>query len=147
TATAASGGTPPYSYQWQRSPRDAGTWSNLSGQTSLTLRDRTVTPGTQYDYRLLVTDDEEETAASNVIQPDVPAAYVSWGGLGDSNSDEDRGSGGRGAGTGGEGGRHNRTERHLSRPIVETSIWARGAVTENRAARDTRRCGRAAAPS
>lgn len=99
TATAASGGTPPYSYQWQRSPRDAGTWSNLSGQTSLTLRDRTVTPGTQYDYRLLVTDDEEETAASNVIQPNVPAAFVSWGVLGDSNSDEYRGSGARGAGT------------------------------------------------
>lgn len=99
TATAASGGTPPYSYQWQRSPRDAGTWGNLSGQTSLTLRDRTVTPGTQYDYRLLVTDDEEETAASNVIQPNVPAAYTSWGVLGDSNSDEYRGSDARGGGT------------------------------------------------
>src|SRR5690606_31954417 len=110
TATAASGGTPPYSYQWQRSPRDAGTWSNLSGQTSLTLRDRTVTPGTQYDYRLLVTDDEEETAASAVIQPDVPAAYVSWGVLGDSNSDEYRGSDARGAGTEWEDVTRNWTE-------------------------------------
>src|SRR5690606_10358105 len=98
SATAATGGEGTVTQQWQRSPRGAGTWSNLTGQTALALTDRTVTAGTNYDYRLAYSDDNG-TEYSNTLQPNVPAAFVSWGVLGDSNTDEYRAESNIGGGT------------------------------------------------
>lgn len=109
SATAATGGEGTVTQQWQRSPRGAGTWTDLTGQTALALTDRTVTAGTNYDYRLAYSDDNG-TEYSNTLQPNVPAAFVSWGVLGDSNSDEYRGSDARGGGTEWEGVTLNWTE-------------------------------------
>ncbi|MFZ4522037.1 MAG: T9SS type A sorting domain-containing protein [Bacteroidales bacterium] len=53
SATAASGGTGPYSYQWQMS-YDESIWDDIEGETSLTLA-----PGDLYEttyYRLMATD-------------------------------------------------------------------------------------------
>lgn len=55
TATAATGGTGPYSYQWQMST-DSATWTNVSGATSLTYQPVGILNATQY-YRILSTDD------------------------------------------------------------------------------------------
>lgn len=45
-----------FSYQWQRSDDSGDTWSDLSGQTSLTLTDTGLTTGSTYLYRLEATD-------------------------------------------------------------------------------------------
>ncbi|MCX6307183.1 MAG: T9SS type A sorting domain-containing protein [Bacteroidetes bacterium] len=53
SATAAAGGTGPFSYQWQYS-YDQSTWEDIEGETSLSLL-----PGDLYEttyYRLLATD-------------------------------------------------------------------------------------------
>src|SRR5690606_37232945 len=98
SATAATGGEGTVTQQWQRSLRGAGTWTDLTGQTALALTDRTVTAGTNYDYRLAYSDDNG-TEYSNILQPNVPAAFVSWGALGDSNTDEYRAESNIGGGT------------------------------------------------
>lgn len=68
TATAATGGTGPYTYQWQMSS-DGVAWNNIAGATALTLL-----PGSLFEttsYRLLATDSGtpacETLKASNVI--------------------------------------------------------------------------------
>jgi len=65
TATDASGGTSPYTYQWQRSTTSGSGFSNVSGATSLTLNDTGLTNGTTYYYRLVYTDSAAATATSN----------------------------------------------------------------------------------
>lgn len=69
SATDATGGTAPYSYQWQRSPAGAGTWADLAGQTTRSLNDTTVVAGTAYDWRLAYTDSAASpaTVTSNTI--------------------------------------------------------------------------------
>ncbi len=67
-STAASGGTGPYSYQWQQSA-DNSTWSNISGQTT-TMYVVPVLTTTTY-YRRMVTADSS-TAYSNTIAITVP---------------------------------------------------------------------------
>jgi hypothetical protein len=54
--TAPSGGTSPYSYQWQRSTTIGSGFSNLSGATSQTLTDTGLSNGTTYYYRCQQTD-------------------------------------------------------------------------------------------
>lgn len=98
TATDASGGTSPYTYQWQRSARGAGTWSDITGQTTLSLIDRTVTASTNYDYRLRYTDGASAQVFSNTLQIDVPAQAAVWTILGDSQTDEYRADDNRAAG-------------------------------------------------
>ena len=71
TATNASGGTPAYTYQWQRNS-NGGSYSNLTGigvtgDTTPTLSDATVTPGTLYGYKLVYTDSVAATATSNAV--------------------------------------------------------------------------------
>jgi hypothetical protein len=73
SATEATGGTAPYTKQWQRSPRSAGTWGDVTGQTTLALTDATVVSGTNYDYRLRYTDSALAVEYSNWLQADVPA--------------------------------------------------------------------------
>ena len=53
TATAATGGTLPYTYQWQSSP-DGLTWANILGETGLTYSPPALTATTH--YRIVVTD-------------------------------------------------------------------------------------------
>lgn len=58
-SAVATGGTTPYSYQWYRSTATGftpGTANILSGKTGLTLTDSTLTPGTQYYYKVVATD-------------------------------------------------------------------------------------------
>ena len=59
TATAASGGTSSYTYQWYRSTTSGfvpQTANLISGATSLTLSDSGLTGSTAYYYRLVSTD-------------------------------------------------------------------------------------------
>ncbi len=65
TATDASGGTSPYTYQWQRSTTSGSGFSNVSGATSLTLNDTGLTNGTTYYYRLVYTDSAAASVTSN----------------------------------------------------------------------------------
>lgn len=90
TATDATGGTAPYSYQWQRSARGAATWADITGQTSRVLVDRTVTASTNYDYRLKYTDSAAAEVFSNTLEIDIPAQVPVWVILGDSDTDEYR---------------------------------------------------------
>src|SRR4051812_48181831 len=65
SATAATGGTGPYTYQWYRSTTTGfspGAGNILAGKTALTLADSGLTPGTVYYYKVVVTD----TGNSNV---------------------------------------------------------------------------------
>lgn len=62
-----NGGTSPYSYQWHRSTSPtftAGGGNALSGATSATLTDSTVTPGTLYYYKCVVTDSVPNSVTS-----------------------------------------------------------------------------------
>jgi hypothetical protein len=67
SATAATGGTAPYGYQWQRGTTAAGPWSDESGQTSLTASISGLTASTTYYFRLRVTDAALGAATSNVL--------------------------------------------------------------------------------
>lgn len=65
SATAATGGTGPYTYQWYRSTTTGfspGGGNILSGKTALTLADTGLIPNTTYYYKVVVTD----TGNSNV---------------------------------------------------------------------------------
>jgi hypothetical protein len=78
SAAAATGGTAPYTYQWQRNA-GGGSYSNLSngggvsGATTLDLTDGSAVAGTLYGYRLVVTDSSATpaTATSNAVTAQV----------------------------------------------------------------------------
>lgn len=58
-ATAATGGTAPYTYQWYRSTVSGfspGGGNILAGQTSLSLADTGLIPNTHYYYSMIATD-------------------------------------------------------------------------------------------
>lgn len=80
TATAASGGTSPYTYQWERSTSSGTGYSNVSGATSLSLTDTGLTNGTTYYYRIKSTDSagSPATVTSNEISsaPFVSTTYA-----------------------------------------------------------------------
>lgn len=64
SATAASGGTGPYTQQWYRSTTTGfspGGGNIIAGATALTLTDTGLVPNTQYYYKVVYTD----TGASN----------------------------------------------------------------------------------
>lgn len=65
SATAASGGTGPYTQQWYKSTTTGfspGGGNIITGATALTLTDTAVVPGTTYYYKVVYTD----TGNSNV---------------------------------------------------------------------------------
>ncbi len=72
SATDATGGSTPYTYQWQRNA-DGGSYSNISngggvsGATTLTLTDGSAVAGILYGYKLVYTDALTATATSNII--------------------------------------------------------------------------------
>lgn len=67
TAGAATGGTPAYTYQWQRSTTSGSGFANLAGLTSLSATDTTAVAGTLYYYRVRATDSLAATAVSNEV--------------------------------------------------------------------------------
>lgn len=76
SATAATGGTEPYTYQWYRATTSGftpGVGNILTGKTALTLADTGLVPGTTYYYILKVTDDaaasEDYTQVAVVTLP------------------------------------------------------------------------------
>jgi hypothetical protein len=95
-SSAASGGTPPYSYQWYN---DTGTQTAISGATSSTYSTPANAIGT-YKYNVQVTDKEPSTISSatgtyNIYQPlGVPTLNITnsfYGGIGwclDTNTSE-----------------------------------------------------------
>ncbi len=76
TSTSPIGGTPSYTYQWQRSV-NGGSYSNLSngggvtGTTTLSLVDGSATAGNAYRYKLVTTDSagSPATVTSNIAGP------------------------------------------------------------------------------
>lgn len=88
SSAVATGGTSPYSYQWQRATSANGSYSDLSGETSTTLSDDTLTPGTKYWYRMKVTDSagSPATAYSAGIPGNTWGSVVVLGIIGDSIS-------------------------------------------------------------
>lgn len=88
TASAASGGTGPYTYQWYRSSLPdftPGPGTILSGQTSLSITDSTVVAGTLYYYKVVATDTLAATGTSSPAGAyTVPGSVLSIGGIGDS---------------------------------------------------------------
>lgn len=72
TATDATGGTAPYSYQWRRSV-DGGSYADVAGATTRTLTDTAVSAGHTYAYRLRYTDSAgtPATADSGAISAQV----------------------------------------------------------------------------
>ncbi len=59
SSAVATSGTTPYTYQWYRSITSGftpGTGNILSGKTSLSLTDSSLTPGTIYYYKVVVVD-------------------------------------------------------------------------------------------
>jgi hypothetical protein len=81
TATAATGGTPTYTYQWKRNV-NGGSYSNLSGATSLTVTDATVTAGNTYGYEIVATDSAgtPATATSGAVTAQVYTGGALTGG-------------------------------------------------------------------
>jgi hypothetical protein len=79
SATDATGGTGPYTYQWQRRNFGSGSYADLtngggvSGATTLNLTDGSAVVGTPYDYRLVYTDSAgtPATAPSNAVTAQV----------------------------------------------------------------------------
>ena len=75
SSTAATGGTPTYTYQWYRSTTNGftpGSGNIISGATSLSLADTGLTAGTTYYYVVKATDSASATALSSqltVTQP------------------------------------------------------------------------------
>jgi hypothetical protein len=72
TATDATGGSTPYTYQWQRNASGGG-YSNISngggvsGATTLSLTDGSASAGTLYGYKLVYTDNAAASVTSNAV--------------------------------------------------------------------------------
>lgn len=71
SATAASGGTGPYTQQWYRSTTTGfspGGGNILTGQTALTLNDTDLIPNTPYYYKVVYTDTGHSNDVVTAIQ-------------------------------------------------------------------------------
>lgn len=70
SVTTASGGTPPYTYQWYRdtTPGFVASGANdVVGATSTTLNDTGLLPSTAYYYKAITTDNIAATVTSNEV--------------------------------------------------------------------------------
>ncbi len=81
TATDASGGTAPYTYQWQFCATATGVFVDVTGKTSLTLDDTVNNLGFRW---VKYTDSAAQTAFSNLIYGGRWSAPIILGGVGDS---------------------------------------------------------------
>lgn len=91
SATAATGGTAPYTYQWYRSTTPGftpGGGNILAGKTALSLTDSGLIPGTQYYYSMIATDAAAATityaqlGAQTSVQSQQPNAFAQSSQLG-----------------------------------------------------------------
>ncbi len=80
SASAATGGTSPYTYQWQRSLTSGSGYSNVGGATSLTLNDSGLTRGVTYFYQLISTDSAAASVTSNEISLTTAVSLVVFDG-------------------------------------------------------------------
>jgi len=84
STTAASGGTSPYNYQFQRAPDVAGSpgsFSNIGPNSSATsYGDTGLTANTTYWYRVVVTDTDGGVVNSSSVSVTTSAAPVAGGG-------------------------------------------------------------------
>jgi hypothetical protein len=100
SATAPTGGTAPYSYQWYRSTTNGVKGSALSGATALSHTDSTVVNGTTYYYTLTATDSAGSPASVDYTQKSAaPGVYATPNVV--SSSFEDGTGAGFNIGTGG----------------------------------------------
>jgi len=79
-SAVATGGTAPYTYQWYRSTTTgfaAGAGNLVSGATSLSLSDSGLTPGTNYFYKVIATDDGSVAGTSSQLAVSTVAAVSS----------------------------------------------------------------------
>lgn len=86
-STTASGGTPPYSYQWHRSTTanfTPGVGTAISGATSSSYSDTTAASGTVYYYKLVTTDSVPNSVTSNQSAGSLKDSTIIIGCLGDS---------------------------------------------------------------
>ncbi len=87
SASDATGGSSPYSYQWYRSVTNGftpGGGSLLSGKTSLSLADSGLTPGSTYYYVVRYTDATSSTVDSAQFTQVMPTVVHHLGFVGDS---------------------------------------------------------------
>lgn len=71
TSVVPTGGTSPYTYQWQSAADSSGlpgTMSNIVGATSITLSHTGLTQATIYWYQLVITDNASNTITSSPIK-------------------------------------------------------------------------------
>ncbi len=87
TAADATGGTAPYTYQWQRNA-SGGSYANISngggvtGATTRTLTDGSAVAGTLYGYKLVFTDNVSVTVTSNAVTAQIYTGGALTGGGG-----------------------------------------------------------------
>lgn len=67
SSAVATGGTAPYTYQWQRSLSSGSGYTNITGATSLTLNDSGLQPGTPYFYKVVATDSGSVSGTSSAL--------------------------------------------------------------------------------
>jgi hypothetical protein len=67
-ATEPTGGEAPYTYQWQRRQFGEADWTDLIGQTSLSLVDTGLTEGTLYEYRVQYSELDGNVVYSEVYE-------------------------------------------------------------------------------
>lgn len=91
TTTAPTGGTAPYVYGWERAPGASGgsftvltNGGGVSGATTATLTDGSVTATNTYRYRPIFEDDEAATAVGNTLTLKAGVSIPSVGGGGGS---------------------------------------------------------------
>jgi hypothetical protein len=90
SATDATGGTAPYTYQWQRNSNggaygDISNGGGVSGATTLSLADGSASAGTLYGYKLVYTDDAAASVTSNAVTAQVYTGGALSGGGGGFN--------------------------------------------------------------
>ncbi len=89
SATDATGGTAPYTYQWQRNS-NGGAYGNIangggvSGATTLAMTDGSASAGTLYGYQLVYTDAVAADETSNAVTAQIytGGSLSSGGGFG-----------------------------------------------------------------
>lgn len=68
SSAAATGGSSPYTYQWQKSSTSGGSYSNITGATSLTLTDSGLAAGTPVFYKVVATDSGSVAGTSAALE-------------------------------------------------------------------------------
>lgn len=68
SSAAATGGSSPYTYQWEKSSTVGGSYTPITGATSLTLSDSGLRPGTPVFYKVVATDSGSVSGTSAALE-------------------------------------------------------------------------------